>query len=61
MRGRGAVVLEGRPKRMRPCLNCGKRFLTTAATRTCKTCSIRNADLEMGGLVMMTTPTRSEG
>jgi hypothetical protein len=42
-------VRELRAKRVRPCLNCGRKILTTADARLCGTCRLRAADLR-GGL-----------
>ncbi len=46
--GPGPEVREKRPKAARPCLNCGRRILTTIAARLCGTCLLRAAQLHGG-------------
>jgi hypothetical protein len=50
--GAGPAVHEKRAMAPRPCLNCGKVFVTSVSTRLCKTCLARAAQLA-GGLDAM--------
>jgi NMD protein affecting ribosome stability and mRNA decay len=46
--GPGPTIRERRPKASRPCLNCGRRIVTTIAARLCGTCLLRAAVLAGG-------------
>ena len=41
----GPQVRERRPKARRPCLGCDRMILTTCASRLCRPCLLRAADL----------------
>jgi hypothetical protein len=40
----GPRILERRAKAPRPCLSCGKSFVTTVSTRLCTRCTAAAAD-----------------
>lgn len=44
----GPQVRERRPKAQRPCLGCDRMMLTTCASRLCRLCLLRAADLRGG-------------
>jgi len=44
----GPQVRERRPKARRPCLGCDRLMLTTCASRLCRLCLLRAADLRGG-------------
>ena len=46
--GPGPQVHERRPKARRPCLGCDRMMLTTCASRLCRLCLLRAADLRGG-------------
>ena len=46
--GPGPQVRERRPKARRPCLGCDRMMLTTCASRLCRLCLLRAADLRGG-------------
>ena len=46
--GPGPQVHERRPKARRPCLRCDRMMLTTCASRLCRLCLLRAADLRGG-------------
>jgi hypothetical protein len=46
--GSGPQVRECRPKARRPCLACDRPMLTTCASRLCRPCLIRAAELRGG-------------
>lgn len=46
--GLGPQVHERRPKARRPCLRCDRMMLTTCASRLCRPCRARGADLRGG-------------
>ncbi len=46
--GSGPQVCERRPKARRPCLGCDRMMLTTCASRLCRLCLLRAADLRGG-------------
>jgi len=46
--GQGPHVRERRPKARRPCLGCDRMMLTTCASRLCRLCLLRGADLRGG-------------
>ena len=43
--GPGPQVCDRRPKVRRPCLGCDRMMLTTCASRLCRLCLVRAADL----------------
>ncbi|HSE04346.1 MAG TPA: hypothetical protein VLK35_09380 [Methylomirabilota bacterium] len=46
--GRGPKVHDRRPKARRPCLGCDRLMVTTCASRLCRLCLLRAADLRGG-------------
>ena len=46
--GPGPQVRERRPKARRRCLGCDRMMLTTCASRLCRLCLLRAADLRGG-------------
>ena len=46
--GPGPQVRERRPKTQRRCLGCDRMILTTCASRLCRHCLLRAADLRGG-------------
>ena len=46
--GPGPKVRERRPKARRPCLGCNRIMVTTCASRLCRLCLVRAADLRGG-------------
>ena len=46
--GEGPQVRERRPKARRRCLGCNRMMLTTCASRLCRLCLLRAADLRGG-------------
>ncbi len=46
--GPGPLVRERRPKARRPCLGCDRMMQTTRASRLCRLCLLRAADLRGG-------------
>lgn len=46
--GAGPLIPERRPKVMRRCLGCDRRFLTVAAIRLCRRCRTGRTMLALG-------------
>jgi hypothetical protein len=46
--GPGPLVHERRPRARRPCLGCDRMMLTTCASRLCRGCLLRAANLRGG-------------
>jgi hypothetical protein len=59
--GPGPQIREHRPKASRPCLNCGRRIVTTIAARLCGTCLLRAAMLAGGIEAVSVRPALSRG
>jgi|SRR5512134_543084 hypothetical protein len=60
--GPGPHVHERRPKARRPCLGCDRMMLTTCASRLCRLCRHRAADLRGGvdEMHLLGAPTQTE-
>lgn len=59
--GPGPAIRDKRPKALRPCLGCGRRILTSIATRLCGACSVRAATLAAGFAEVSLIATLSRG
>ena len=60
--GPGPQVRERRPKTRRRCLGCDRMMLTTCASRLCRHCLLRAADLRGGvdEMHLLGAPTPTE-